>query len=526
MASNLANDRPRSGTAGSGDHGRAPADTDQDRRRFIIYLALVLCGCLLILVAALLGPEKNPRILYLCTLLAVCGSPVLFVRRANGPFAVLYIFMAIYYLFFAADDLLNLVVPGEPTGSSGIFSLPEVAILVAGILTVAAYRLAVPAESPAATGATVQDWNLGIVLAVGLVIWIYGMASTWIWQVDIIRRAFDALQNTGTLKVLLVTAGRLVHPLGPALLAYAFIVSRKLRLAPLILAMVLLEFALGFVEDSKEIAVQAGVIVLMAKFLIDGRIPKSWMLAAALTVTLTFPVFQAYRAEVLQLRGEDRAQAALELGKNLDLALHADTSLNSDSNLTLRSFVNRVSYKPTIELIVERVGTAAPFQHGKTLAPLLSSFVPRFLWPDKPDLSVGQYFNRELHISDAEDTYISTTMLGEMYWNFGWFGIVAGFLVFGYGLGFIDRRCELSSQPTVTKFLILVVTLYTFGARFEDGIAMGLTLWLRSMVVIALLHAAFSGRRHAVPAAAEHDAAPVSDGSGNKAVAAFPNLMR
>jgi hypothetical protein len=42
-----------------------------------------------------------------------------------------------------------------------------------------------------------------------------------------------------------------------------------------------------------------------------------------------------------------------------------------------------------------------------------------------------------------------TSLVGELYANFSYFGVLAGFLMVGFGAAFLDARCHHSSQPMV-----------------------------------------------------------------------------
>ena len=67
--------------------------------------------------------------------------------------------------------------------------------------------------------------------------------------------------------------------------------------------MVVLQVLLGFIVDIKGLAMLGGILVIMTFVLVDGRLPKGWLLAGALFVVLVFPVFQAYRTAIHGNRG-------------------------------------------------------------------------------------------------------------------------------------------------------------------------------------------------------------------------------
>ncbi len=73
-------------------------------------------------------------------------------------------------------------------------------------------------------------------------------------------------------------------------------------------------------------------------------------------------------------------------------------------------------------------------QYGATMEYLKYAFVPRAVWPDKPDIAPGAWFTYHLGLSSSpENATTSTAMsaVGELYWNFGLPGVIAG--MFGLG---------------------------------------------------------------------------------------------
>jgi hypothetical protein len=471
------------------------ADAKAAMNRPLAYFAAVGCFVALVAAGTAIGSVPDPRILYLCALFAICASPILFIDRLNGRYMMLSTLMPIYFANFGASDLLDLFVGDASFPTIDGEGQAELVILIGALLIVAAYRAIAEIPVRAAHEAPARDWPPASVAIIGGVFWLAGAAATWVWQIDVIKSAWGGLHGLSPAMGMALTVGFIVlHPLGIALLAYGFVKSRNRLFGLLIVAVVAGEFVLGFMEDSKEIAIKPAIIVLVAKFLVDGRIPKSWLIAAAVAAVLSFPVFQAYRLEVLSERGISRADAAMDLAKNIEIALHSNKSASQGAEYTSRSFLSRISYKPIIQMIVDRTGVTAPFQDGHTIGLIFASFVPRIFWADKPDMSVGQLFNRELRITDTRDNYISTTILGEMYWNFGWLGIVFGSASLGAFLGAINRYCDLSRRISVSRFLILSVTTYGFCVRFEDGIAMTGTIWWRTLFAVWIFEILFARR--------------------------------
>src|SRR6185312_2323991 len=65
---------------------------------------------------------------------------------------------------------------------------------------------------------------------------------------------------------------------------------------------------------------------------------------------------------------------------------------------------------------------------GGTMKNLEYVLVPRFLWPDKPDMTSGKWFTAYLGYPDM-DSNTSMTGAGETYWNFSVLGLIFGMMV-------------------------------------------------------------------------------------------------
>lgn len=76
------------------------------------------------------------------------------------------------------------------------------------------------------------------------------------------------------------------------------------------------------------------------------------------------------------------------------------------------------------------------FFYGAASEPLVIAIIPRFLWPNKPKIALGQWFaikTGTAFIDDANyaNNSINMTIPGELYLDFGWIGVVLGCFFFG-----------------------------------------------------------------------------------------------
>lgn len=508
----------------------------QFSRPLRVTLFVVVNLAVIVAVAAAVSTlaPSNPRIIYVGLLMLLCSSPVLQLDRINGRFFLLAVYLAVFFAFFGLADLMR-ILTGAPSASDGnMINASEVVILAAAALAIAGYHAGVRwfGEKSAEANPGSREWPFGVILGLGLVFWIVGTAGLTYWQTFVItdRTNVSLERNLAKLGGGLTTVFmlvQLIQPLGILLLAYAYAKYRRAYLFALIILVVLVQVILGFVADFKGEAMQGGILVIITKTYVDGRLPKGWLLGGVLFILLVFPVFQAYRVQVRGEAGVTSLQTLENLVSIFQNSLQAEEKVSKGiggSAYKAQSFWERSSMKQSVDLVVSRCGYDKPYQGGATLTPLAAAFIPKILWPDKPSLAVGQIFNREFGVSEVADTYISPSHVGEIYWNFGWMGILLSFPMIGLLLGAIGSRCSADPEPSVTRLLIVVVTIYAFAIGSEGTIAVAYVVWLRSMAAVGFMHWIFARRG---PTGTRRSSVCVSSTEAAAgACARFANLLR
>lgn len=458
-----------------------------------LYGALVFGFAMLVALGAAIGGGSNPPVFYLCALFAICASPLLYIDRLNGRHAILCVFLAIYFVFYGALDVQNLFSPAVGP-ERGWLTQAEIAVLVAAVLVCIGFAIGLRLSQSRASRGPAKDWPARTAVIVGLLIWAAGTVAIWIWQIHFQRNGVETDYSAGQTILTITVLGRMMQPLGVLILAYGYLVTRNRAVLLLLVGVVLTGVVVGFFGDSKELGMKSALIVILASFLVQGRIPKAWLAVLAAFAVFAFPLFQAYRAEIIMARGASRAHALQDIGRTLELAVAAKEKQESGRRAYKRpeTFLKRSSLKGNLELVLAKTGEQVAFQEGRTLWPIVTAFAPRLLWPDKPDAAAGQLFNQEFKVSADRRTYISPTHLGELYWNFGWAGILIGMPLIGILMGTVNGLCDLSQRRSLTRLLVIVTTIYATCIRFEGGIALEYIVWLRSLGMILILHWIFA----------------------------------
>ena len=496
--------------------------------RIIWYVILNVAFSLAVAIAALSGSTYGVHPLYVILLFALCTSFVVNIRHWNDRYALLALFSAVYFEFYGVIDveqLFGLYPALSAASTTGVLSTAELVILCGGALAQIGYRLACRYRLPPDPRAR-ADWSESSLLTMGLPLFVICTALNWVTHVYLFPTNDSAteaaeLAKIGNLGMLVLTFADMLQPLSMLLIFYALCVYRRRILLPIALAVVVVQAIYGFVIDVKGEVLLGGVLMMFTKIFVDGRLPKLWLLSFAVCIALLFPALQANRV----VRGEsniDHTQAASNILQTFEQAYAARKDVTTGENRT-QSFFERSSLKGSVEMIVAGTGTRAPYQHGYTLSPMIAAFIPKVIWPNKPDVPVGRLLNEQFHVTDDPDTYISPSHLGELYWNFGWSGIVAGMSAIGLLLGCVGARCDLSASVTLTRTLIVAVTTQLLILGFESSISNQYVVWARVMLAVAVLHLIFVRRVPGSESFASDSPAPLAT---TAAVARpIPNLM-
>lgn len=497
------------------------------KNRAALYWAANACFLVLLAIGAAIGSANSAHPLYLALLFAICSSPILNVELFNDRYALLVIFSAVYFQFYGVLDLVNLY-RGAPISADtdGPLSHTELVILLGGGLAQIGYRIACRPRQMENLR-RYKDWPEHTLVIFGCVLWCVATWFTWKLKVNVFTAATAAatasgLASLGAFQTIGLLLANMLQPLAILILAYAQCRYKRAYMLPLVVVIVLVQLVFGFVIDVKGEALIGAILVVVTKLLVDGRIPKGWLIAFIAFVAVAFPALQANRIlrNQYHLDNTEVAQRLLDVAKE---AFVRGEQLSSGPVRTATVF-ERGSLKGPVEMIITRTGDDVRFQNGYTLTPIYAAFIPRIVWPNKPDVSTGQLVNKEFQVSENAYVYISPSHLGELYWNFGWTGVSVGMLLIGLLLGHVGKHVDMSRSCSITQLMIAAVTVRMLVLGFESSISNRYVLWMRSLAAIGILHMLFSARRTTgVVEHRGHDTRRLTDGEDTPR---FPNLLR
>jgi hypothetical protein len=204
----------------------------------------------------------------------------------------------------------------------------------------------------------------------------------------------------------------------------------------------------GWLGVSASILVICGAIYLME----HRRIPR-WALIFVVLFTLFFQVGKDDFRRTYWQAGSIGAQQ--EQGGRVErVAFWAQNSfekwneaLSDSSGESIRRVLNpsvsRISLLNQSANVVELTPSVVPYQYGWLYSYIAITWIPRFVWPDKPSMSeANQYYQVAYGLSEEEDlnrVAISVGLLTEAYMNFGWAGVVGIMFLIGIFFDFYQK---------------------------------------------------------------------------------------
>jgi len=477
-----------------------PAAQAPRRRRvglFLLFNGVITLGVLSAFAVNTDAPAGLAAYVWLMGLL--CSAPLLFMKSLRGRAALLFIFQGIFFAFFALGDWVALIagVTGKRPADAFI-SGGELAILLTSLCFSLGYALVAGTAPAGVRGWMSRDWSPRAIAIMGIVFWVCGFALSlmFIGGNDFRHATTTGFAMFGGFAGVAVLFTYLL-PIGDMCLIYLYLMRRSRAALTGLVLMFGCEFALGFLSSAKEFAFRGIVLLLIGVLFLKGRLPVRGLLIGLLIALLTFSFFQDMRTQVTRQGRMDLGAVFERLSSDPLRTFGSDNSVGTRFERGADYLASRGNLKSSVELAVAKTGEKAAFQNGRTLVPVIYSFVPRAWMPEKADTNVGLLFNREFSVSSVRTVYIAAGQNGELYWNFGWPGVVIGMLLMGALMGAMSVVLDLERTVTLPRFLLLMLTVYLLAFRFEAGIADQYALWLRSLVLLLLIHAFMPKARRA-----------------------------
>lgn len=171
-------------------------------------------------------------------------------------------------------------------------------------------------------------------------------------------------------------------------------------------------------------------------------------------------------------------------------ALDGSDGSDGGSQQTLISqTVDRLSLITQVAQVVEMTPRDVPYQMGSTYRYLAITWIPRFLWPNKPSISeANQYYQVAYGMTEAwnlNSVSIAVGFMAEGFMNFGWVGSVGVMFIVGILLGVYERLSGLTRSSSL--FLSISLALIPGLIAVESQLGQYVGGVAQQMVLTAMI---------------------------------------
>jgi len=139
--------------------------------------------------------------------------------------------------------------------------------------------------------------------------------------------------------------------------------------------------------------------------------------------------------------------------------------------------------------ILDAVPRREGFQYGATLVSWVYAPIPRTYWLDKPVVRSGQIIGQIIYEGQFVKTGVPPGFVAELYWNFGFPGVVVGMFVFGLGLRYLYEAFRPLLTRNRNALLLYVGLMLPFALQLLGGDLSGVVLQTatHAITMVALL---------------------------------------
>jgi len=212
--------------------------------------------------------------------------------------------------------------------------------------------------------------------------------------------------------------------------------------------------ASSMLNDTLVPIVMLGVLWWSAR----GRLPLLPAAAVVSTMLILQPVKRYFR----EFHWVDHPESGI-----LESWQYAFSEASADSNSAEpigqgreQATLTRLSELTSVAYVLEMVPRSVPYTGGIVYSKVLAAMVPRFLWPDKPDMTKYALdpFVIALDMTDpdtARTTTIGLSLTAQGYLEHGIPGSIGWMALFGLALGFISRYFGTSMAGVIAGASIM-----------------------------------------------------------------------
>jgi hypothetical protein len=265
--------------------------------------------------------------------------------------------------------------------------------------------------------------------------------------------------------------------------------QEKRRYFLVVVALVVLEMMLGLLQLSKIETLFPFLAFVIGVLTVRATPMRFAAVAVAFWLIFNFvqPWITHARNENAMVRGGAAEQVPF-FDRITFLTSYFGASVEDTDVERVQESMIRLSFVNSAAFVISQYDRGFP---GDSLRNVLYSFIPRFVWPDKPEVLVGAEL--ATLASGTEGNSISAGYFAEVYWNLGWAGIL---LLIPVGIAFnIASRFAASTLyrgdwiylPVLFLNLKTAVTIDNFYIGFVGTMAIAVAIYIMLRLFVAQL---------------------------------------
>lgn len=228
-----------------------------------------------------------------------------------------------------------------------------------------------------------------------------------------------------------------------------------------------LMFIAGVISNSKGQMLAPLFFTAISYWGVTGRFPfKQALVGLLIYVLFAYPLITSLRYGLL---ASSENYSRIDLAVGIVEVFFSGEWFYQDTVSIAASSIGR-GLLEYFALVVSQSGENVEYFNGETFLRGFEIVIPRFMYPDKPDMNIGNWTAQSFGAIGSLDnlTNLSPTFVGEFYMNFGILGVFIGMFLMGIMAILVDRYV-VGDRASWTMPLVMSAILWQesfFGHTF------------------------------------------------------------
>ena len=251
--------------------------------------------------------------------------------------------------------------------------------------------------------------------------------------------------------------------------------------------LVLIEMGSSFLVLSKEYLYMSVIFSSFVVFFYNKNIKSIFLTGAVAGILYVFVIQNLFLVLRSSSEGNFGITSTTELESAFDTAktIRGGAVVNGQNVASFEAWWDRLSYVKYQGYAVE----AYDMQYaGETFQQFKYIFIPRILYPEKPNLNPGAAYNSLVQNSFSEKASNSTGpgLFVEAYWNGGWLYLILTIIYFSFLLFYFSKIVIKNLQEKNYLILMLAVNAIYIGRSIDDWFVGRYGGFILNMIILYL----------------------------------------